>query len=72
MSQSNQALEDENSARTRVTPVFTWLRDNGGDGWAKSSCGWADGISVCNDIGPIQTPDVGEERLVAPSPARLA
>ena len=30
---SNQVPEDENSARTSVTPVFTWLYDHGGGGW---------------------------------------
>lgn len=33
MIESSLAREDENSARTRVTPVFSWLRENGGVNW---------------------------------------
>jgi hypothetical protein len=66
------AREDQNSARTRVTPTFTWLRDHGDEDWAMTLLRLADGITVPSNVGRILSLEVGEERKVPPSPARLA
>ncbi|HXB67566.1 MAG TPA: hypothetical protein VNY05_04950 [Candidatus Acidoferrales bacterium] len=68
----NPGREDENSARTRVTPVFTWLRDNAGRDWGMEFLRLADGIAVVADVGAVTSVEVEEERAVEPSPTRLA
>src|ERR1035437_4508556 len=72
MIESSLAREDENSARTLVTPVFTWLLENGGINWPTEFLRLADGIWVVDDVGPVKSLEVGEERIVPASPARLA
>lgn len=72
MTDCSLVSEDQNSARTRVTPVFTWLRKNGGDNWPTELLRLADGISVVADVGPVKSLEVSEERAVPPSPSRLA
>ena len=64
-------LDDQNSARTRVTPVFAWLRENGGEDWSTELLRLADGISVGDDVGRVKFLEGGEERTVPLSPARL-
>src|SRR5215216_5967708 len=63
---------DENSKRTRVEPVFGWLRDNGGDEWPAKFLGLVDGCSVTTDPGPLVRLDFEREVRVAPSAERLA
>lgn len=63
---------DEHSGRTRVTPVFTWLRDHGGPGWVTELLHLADGILVQGTLGEVVSLSVDEERKVSPSPERLA
>ena len=64
--------EDEHSGRTRVTPVFTWLREHGGSGWVMELLRLADGIQVPNSVGEVISLSVDPEREVLPSPQRLA
>jgi len=63
---------DQHSGRTRVSPVFTWLREHGGPGWVTELLRLADGIQVVDSVGELISLSVGEEREVAPSPQRLA
>ena len=72
MTENNKSHEDQNSARTRVTPVFTWLRANAGANWPSEFLRLADGISVTDDVGAVELLEVGKERVVPPSPTRLA
>ncbi len=55
-----------------MTPIFSWLRENGGNDWPTELLRLADGICVANDVGALLSLAVGEERTVQPSPARLA
>lgn len=63
---------DENSKRTRVDPVFTWLRERGGKHWPARFIELADGIADRPDVGKLIRLDFETERKVAPSPQRLA
>jgi hypothetical protein len=63
---------DEHSGRTRVTPVFTWLHEHGGSGWATELLRLADGIQIASSVGEAISLCVDTEREVEPSPARLA
>ena len=64
--------EDEHSGRTRVSPVFIWLRKYGGSSWVTELLRLADGIEVPHSIGEIISLSVDKERKVPPSPGRLA
>jgi hypothetical protein len=64
--------DDEHSGRTRVTPVFTWLRDHGGSSWVTELLNLAAGIRIANSVGEVVSLSVDEEREVPPSPERLA
>jgi hypothetical protein len=64
--------QDQHSGRTRVSPVFAWLLEHGGADWATELLRLADGILVPNGVGGVISLTVGEERLVEPSPERLA
>lgn len=66
------SADDEHSGRTRVTPVFTWLREHGGSGWVTELLRLADGIQVPDSVGEVITLSVGKEREVPASPERLA
>ena len=47
------SAEGEHSGRTRVTPVFTWLRDHGGSDWVTELLRLAEGIRVLDDVGEV-------------------
>lgn len=64
--------EDENSKRSRVEPVFTWLRDNGGEGWPARFVELAGGIVGPRDVGNLIEITFEKERRVPPSTRRLA
>jgi hypothetical protein len=61
----------ENSKRTRVEPIFRWLRDNGGDNWPARFLDLADGIQV-EGPGRLVSVAFEKERRIPPSPDRLA
>lgn len=63
---------DENSKRTRVEPVFTWLRDHGGAEWPERFVELAAGIADPPAIGKLVKVEFESERRVPPSPERLA
>jgi hypothetical protein len=63
---------DENSKRTRVEPVFGWLRDNARPDWPERLVRLADGLQVVIQPGPFVRIELEKERRVSPSPARLA
>lgn len=63
---------DEHSGRTRVTPVFTWLRDNGGAEWVTELLGMSDGINAPLNTGRLIALQVGKEREVGPSALRIS
>jgi hypothetical protein len=67
-----EAIDDQHSGRTRVSPVFEWLRENGGPRWTMELLRLAEGIEISDSVGEIIRLWVGEERKVAPSPQRLA
>jgi len=67
-----EANQDQHSGRTRVSPVFGWLREHGGADWATELLHLADGIELSDDVGRVIRLWVGKERIVAPSPQRLA
>ncbi|HNY41155.1 MAG TPA: hypothetical protein PKJ41_12200 [Bryobacteraceae bacterium] len=64
--------EDQHSGRSRVTPTFRWLRDHGGAQWVAELLNLADGISAPAKTGRLVSLEVGEEREVPASAARLA
>jgi hypothetical protein len=64
-------LTGENSKRTRVEPVFRWLRAHGGPGWPGELIGLAQGVEPI-DTGAIRGLAFKEEAVVPPSPQRLA
>ena len=67
------SANDEHSGRTRVTPVFTWLREHGGSGWVTELLRLADGIQVPESVGEVITQSVGKERESSgQAPERLA
>ena len=63
---------DEHSGRTRVSPVFTWLRDHGGSRWVTELLNLAHGIQAPDNVGGIVSLCLEKEREVPPSPQRLA
>lgn len=63
---------DENSKRTRVEPVFTWLRDHGGANWPERFVELADGIADLSEVGKLVKVEFESERRVSPSAERLA
>jgi hypothetical protein len=62
---------DENSRRTRVEPVFGWLRDCGGRNWPERLVEIADGIRDSRPVGELVAIEFEKERRVPPSAARL-
>ena len=71
MSASGSA-PDEHSGRTRIIPVFSWLREHGGSGWVTHLLNLADGIHIPDSVGEVVSLSVEQEREVPPSPQRLA
>lgn len=67
-----EANQDQHSGRTRVSPVFGWLREHGGADWVTELLRLADGIELSDDVGRVIRLWVGKERTVGPSPERLA
>jgi hypothetical protein len=65
------ASPDENSKRTRVEPVLTWLRDHGGLDWPGDLIQLAHGLAAEVVPGQLVRLDFEQERRVAPSTARL-
>jgi hypothetical protein len=72
MTAANVSDADQHSGRTRVTPVFTWLREHGGPDWVTELLRLADGIIVTGSVGDVLSLCVGEEREIPASPQRLA
>ena len=62
---------DENSRRTRVEPVFSWLRDCGERNWPARLVGLADGVRDVQPVGALVAIEFEKERRVPPSVARL-
>jgi len=67
-----ETKQDQHSGRTRVSPVFGWLHKHGGTGWTTELLRLAEGIEVSDGVGEVISFWVGEERIVEPSPERLA
>jgi hypothetical protein len=63
---------DENSKRTRVVPVFTWLRDNGGADWPTRFLELVDGLAAPIKPGAVVSLEFERERRIPPSTDRLA
>jgi hypothetical protein len=63
---------DENSKRTRVEPVFRWLRENGSTGWPDRLLELADGLQTREPVGGAHTVVFEDERRVPASARRLA
>lgn len=63
---------DQHSGRTRVVPVFRWLREHGGSAWLMELLRLADGLQVVDDVGEVVSIFIEKEREVFPSPQRLA
>jgi hypothetical protein len=62
---------DENSRRTRVQPVFTWLRDKGGLDWPAHLIHLASGLQATIEPGLLVAIEFDDEVRVAPSARRL-
>jgi hypothetical protein len=63
---------DINSKRTRVEPIFGWLRDHGDSSWPGDLLGLADGLKARIETGELESLSFEEEVQVAASPTRLA
>ena len=63
---------DANSKRTRVEPVFSWLREHGGGGWPERFLQLTEGLSEMRSPGRLCRIDFEAEHRVAPSARRLA
>ena len=63
--------EDQHSGRTRVEPVFGWLKKHGGEGWVATLLRLADGIEPTGDVGKVMSMDFGKEKTVPASAQRL-
>src|SRR5579883_2623823 len=68
----DQITEDQNSKRTRIEPVFGWLKQNGEPDWPTTLLKMADGISIHRPLGALSGVQCEEERTISPTPARLA
>ncbi len=64
-------LSGESSKRTRVEPIFGWLRTHGGPDWPGELIRLAHGVEPI-DPGPIRDLALEDEAIVSPSPRRLA
>jgi hypothetical protein len=64
-------LAGEDSKRTRVEPVFRWLRTHGGPNWPGELIRLAGGIEPI-EPGPLRRLALGPEATIPPSPERLA
>jgi hypothetical protein len=67
-----EPASDENSKRSRVDPVFRWLRDNGGTKWPARLLKLVAGLQVDIVPGSLVRMDFEAEQRVPPSPRRLA
>jgi hypothetical protein len=65
-------MTDENSKRTRVEPIFRWLRDNEEPDWPTILLRLAEGISVERSAGNLLNIKFEDEERVPPTAARLA
>src|SRR5262245_44882028 len=65
---------DENSRRTRVRPIFTWLKEQAGEDWPARFIRLVDDLEVRIDPGRLVAGGLyfEPEHRVAPSPRRLA
>ncbi len=66
------SIRDENSRRTRVLPLFRYLRDHGDENWATDLLQLAEGISLSQSPGRVVSLECETERAVQPSSLRLA
>jgi hypothetical protein len=64
--------DQHSSRRTRVEPVFRWLKEHGSADWASDLLRLADGIEATGDVGKVVSVAVGKERTVPASAQRLA
>lgn len=63
---------DQNSRRTRVLPILTWLRDCAPAGWPQRLVDLAHGLGTRPTVGSLEDVAFEAERVVAPSAERLA
>jgi hypothetical protein len=63
---------DINSKRSRVEPIFGWLRDHGGRTWPQVFLGLVDGLDISPDAGELESLSFEKEVQVSASPERLA
>jgi hypothetical protein len=63
--------KDINSRRTRVLPVFGWLRDHGEPGWPDTLVAIAAGLAHVPKVGPATRVHLESELKVPPSARRL-
>jgi len=63
---------DTNSKRSRVEPIFGWLREHGGSSWPQEFLGLVHGLRVAIDAGELDELRFEKEVTVRPSPERLA
>jgi hypothetical protein len=62
---------DTSSRRTRVLPVFSWLRDHGAPGWANTLVATAAGLAHVPRVGPVSRVHLESELKVVAGPRRL-
>lgn len=60
-----------NSRKTRVLPVFGWLKENGGEYWPARLVALADGVEKLTDPGEIVAVHLKQERTVPATGKRL-
>jgi hypothetical protein len=66
------AQSDENSKRTRVKPIFHWLKQNGGDMWPTRLLQLTEGLRISSSPGRVVSVNFEKEITVPASPQRLA
>jgi hypothetical protein len=65
-------ISSTNSRISRVQPVFSWLKANGGDEWPARLVQLAIGGAQVPACGSVSRVDLDPEAEVSPTPARLA
>lgn len=68
----DETTQDQNSKRTRIEPVFGWLKQNGDPDWPTTLLRIAEGVSVQTGLGALSGVYCEEERTASPTPTRLA
>ena len=64
--------KDQNSKRSRIEPVFGWLKKHGGPDWPTLLMRLSKGVSLQGEMGALTGVYCEDERKVPPTPTRLA